>query len=449
MTLTALRFRWVECQLMTLSRCRSLEDLEDALKGLPKDLDATYDRMLDNIREEDRKRAKCILQLIAVARRPLTVHEVNEALTVDCEEETIYPKRRMQDPFEILEICSGLLELYRYAYNYVFETDVFRSTEDEVDEETHEETAEETLRFAHFSVKEFLVSSRLSRSILPSSFFAIYEPDAHRFATIVCLIYVISAVETSAFTPKQFPLIQYAARYWYIHVTGTISEIRESLEYNLVIKLFDFPRFRRWLSLYHLDKNEFVPPLLSSALFGLVNVTTVLLEKGANVNASGGLYGSPLQAASWKGHQEIVALLMEKGADVNAAGGLYGSPLQAASLNGHQEIVALLMEKGANVNASGGLNGSPLQAASWNGHQEIVALLMEKGANINAVGGHYGSALQAALLNGHQEIVALLLDKGADVNASGGLYGSALQIASFKGHQEIVALLLEKGAVYP
>lgn len=98
--------------MITLRACKDIEDLETALKELPESLDATYDRILTNIRgEKDRKRAKYALQLIAVAHRPLTVYEVNEALTVDCEEEMINPKRRMRDPHAILEICSGLLEL--------------------------------------------------------------------------------------------------------------------------------------------------------------------------------------------------------------------------------------------------------------------------------------------------------------------------------------------------
>lgn len=83
---------------------------------LPETLDATYDRMLQKIHgEKDRKRAKCALQLVAVAYRPLTLDEINEALTVDCEGEIINRKRRMRDPFGILEICSGLIELYTYA----------------------------------------------------------------------------------------------------------------------------------------------------------------------------------------------------------------------------------------------------------------------------------------------------------------------------------------------
>ncbi|KAJ7358190.1 hypothetical protein DFH08DRAFT_673480, partial [Mycena albidolilacea] len=53
------------------------------------------------------------------------------------------------------------------------------------------------------------------------------------------------------------------------------------------------------------------------------------------------------------GHTAIVSILFEKGADINAAGGHYGSPLQAAAALGHKEIVGIFLEKGANVNAAG------------------------------------------------------------------------------------------------
>jgi ankyrin repeat protein len=65
---------------------------------------------------------------------------------------------------------------------------------------------------------------------------------------------------------------------------------------------------------------------------------TLLLEKGADVNAQGGHYGNALQAAANGGHDSVVTLLLEKGADVNAQGGHYGNALQAASM----EVMTLL-----------------------------------------------------------------------------------------------------------
>ena len=113
-----IRFRWVECQLKTLKGCRDIEDIEDTLNDLPVDLDATYNRILNNIvKDKDRKRAQCVLRLMAVAYRPFTVAEMNEALIVDCEQEKINPKRRMRDPSAILDICSGLIELSECGFH--------------------------------------------------------------------------------------------------------------------------------------------------------------------------------------------------------------------------------------------------------------------------------------------------------------------------------------------
>lgn len=46
-----------------------------------------------------------------------------------------------------------------------------------------------------------------------------------------------------------------------------------------------------------------------------------------------------LHAASARGQDEAAALLLEKGANVDAQGGSYGSALQAASYYGHKGVV--------------------------------------------------------------------------------------------------------------
>jgi ankyrin repeat protein len=75
---------------------------------------------------------------------------------------------------------------------------------------------------------------------------------------------------------------------------------------------------------------------------------TLLLEKGADINAQGGHYGNALQAASYFGHYEIVTLFLEKDADINARGGPVDNALQAASYKTYYDIVTLLLEKDAN-----------------------------------------------------------------------------------------------------
>ena len=86
-----------------------------------------------------------------------------------------------------------------------------------------------------------------------------------------------------------------------------------------------------------------------------------------------------LMWACGEGHEKVVQMLLEKGQDVNAHGGKYGSALQAASARGHETVVQMLLEKGADVNAHGGKYGSALQAASVCGHENVVRMLINAG----------------------------------------------------------------------
>ena len=217
---------------------------------------------------------------------------------------------------------------------------------------------------------------------------------------------------------------------------------------------FGFLSFMKACELSSTDLNQ--RQLLDDAEYTLLHIAAeegkdqvvrMLLDKGADVNAQGGLYSNALQAASYRGHDRIVQILLDKGADINAQGGDYGNALKVASSEGHDRIVQILLDKGADVNAQCGLYGSALQVASSKRHDRIVQILLDKEADINAQGGLYGNALQAASYRGHdRRIVQILLDKGADINAQGGLFGNALQAASWGGYDRIVQILLDKGA---
>lgn len=61
-----------------------------------------------------------------------------------------------------------------------------------------------------------------------------------------------------------------------------------------------------------------------------VATTELLLERGADVNVTGGFYASALQAAACSGNVGLVKLLLDSGADCNIQGGLHGTALKAA-----------------------------------------------------------------------------------------------------------------------
>src|SRR5215475_10661318 len=93
------RFRWVECQLQELRRCRNIGAVNRALTQLPETLDKTYDRILNNINgHENREMARCVLNLLAVCHYPLKVSEVAAVMVVDCESKVVDENRQLLDP---------------------------------------------------------------------------------------------------------------------------------------------------------------------------------------------------------------------------------------------------------------------------------------------------------------------------------------------------------------
>ena len=99
------------------------------------------------------------------------------------------------------------------------------------------------------------------------------------------------------------------------------------------------------------------------------------LAAGTDVNAKAS-NGTPLHLAATFGHKEIAELLIDKGADVNAVGGLLGwTPLHWAASEGRKEVAELLIAKGANVNAKDDHGETPLDYDEG----EIADLLRKHG----------------------------------------------------------------------
>ena len=87
---------------------------------------------------------------------------------------------------------------------------------------------------------------------------------------------------------------------------------------------------------------------------------------------------SALHEEASQGHDTTVRLLLEKGVEVNAQGGCYGSAQQAAAMAGHDTIVRLILKHGADMNAQGGYYGNALQAAVESDHEAILRLLIRR-----------------------------------------------------------------------
>ncbi|KAI4598147.1 hypothetical protein KJ359_003030 [Pestalotiopsis sp. 9143b] len=189
-------------------------------------------------------------------------------------------------------------------------------------------------------------------------------------------------------------------------------------------------------------------PIQIAALEGNKRIIQLLIDEGADINAPGGVYGNALEFATAFGDAEIIKLLIDLGADINSEGGRYGGALQAAAFSGDTTIMALLLSHDANIEADGGDFGNALYAASSGGQLAMVEFLLERGANPNADVGYYGNPLQAAAAShiANLDVVKLLVARGCDVNAEGGGYGNALCAALAFSRFSVAKYLLENGA---
>ena len=87
------------------------------------------------------------------------------------------------------------------------------------------------------------------------------------------------------------------------------------------------------------------------------------------------------------GRLEITKLLIERGADINAKRNRGGTALMTASGYGQLEITKLLIERGADINAKDNNDQTACMLAAWRGRIETVKLLIDKGADINIPSG--------------------------------------------------------------
>lgn len=252
------------------------------------------------------------------------------------------------------------------------------------------------VRLAHFSVKEYLVSSRvnIARYSLPFQ-------GSHDTLAKCCLVYLLRLDVDEwerPFLESEFPLARYAAEHWMQHARASENPSQQQQDLSIALLTQDTAAFSTWNLLFDIDDSlsaarsiqeqpcKLPSPLYAASFGNLTHIVRAMLDAGADANIQGGRLKNALQVASLRGHEEVVQLLLNGGADVNYTkeAGLHGNALQAAASSGHEKVVKLLLAAGADVNTQGGIYGDALQVASGFGNENVVQLLLAAGAKVNA-----------------------------------------------------------------
>ena len=421
------------CQLQYLRHCLR-QRIRRALDELPDTLDETYDRTLEEIGKQNWEYAHRLFQCVAAAARPLRVEELAEFLAFDFDTDstpTLQEDWREEDPAHaVRSTCSSLLAIV------------------EVD-------GSSVIQFSHFSVKEYLTSTRLAESKDTISRFHVSMTLAHTIIAQACLgvlVHIDASVTKDDL--ERFPLAKYAAEHWVGH--GRFQDVSSKIQDGMK-RLFDPDNHHLsvWVWIYdpklgsiaassEYPSQDMATPLHYAAYWGLHEIAQFLIvERSKDVDALGfPLDETPLSVASRQGYPEVARVLLEHGADPDTIDDEGSSPLYSASAEGHVEGVRVLLEHGADVDSLVVSGDTALHTASMDGHVAVARLLLENGLDANVKDDNDYTPLHWATSDG---IARVLLEYGADLNARNSRNETPLYGVMSCDGAEAARVLLENG----
>ena len=470
------RFQWVVCQLDTVARCLSVAELRKALHDLPKGLDDTYARILSRI-DGVGKHASVfrILQFLIYSKESLSVRQIAETVALDpYKKPYIDPSKRWPKAEEVLSMCSGLV---------IEQVDSDGPVPGQPTGLAHFSIQEFLLspRILEGPAKNWFIDGNDADAFMTRAYLAhlLHFDDIDITRNTWNLLQKDYPLANTAAAC----LMQYARRVEESDCTGRspILElfVTKGTAFLAFLKLRDGDGAAKDAREAAQDNTGLWPSALhTAARYGLCETVKQMLDLGAEVDARSNmelrfvafspganypahlsLGATALIQASYYGHARVVGLLLERKADVNARGGVFGNALATAILGpfdgyeddyGDIEVVRLLLDNGADVNADCGLqkDATLLQEAlavygSHNSKQEIVELLIDYGADVDAPS-PFGSLLEFTTRKDHNVIALKLLKNGISLEDPRGI--NALVWASrSQASEELILALLARG----
>lgn len=384
---------WVHLQILAICLEQTVENVRSALSTLPQGLDETYSRILKNIAENQSPRTgyavDMILKWILYAEDLCSPELIIGVLAVTPGEAA--PDTSSWTLEKILHIC----------HNFV----VYDQTLD-------------ILRFAHFSVHEFLAHQ-------PT-----YEPEPCQTAIAeVCLTVLTYSSESSPDTA----LRTYSTVHWTAHLrlSGRGSKTLEDLWKGFLSpQVTPSPAYQSWGTRFLKKENRgqytsplqatvgVVPPLWVACYYQLNVVFKFLLENGAIVDCQSKTMDIPFGHAASKGYIDFVRLLIQKDAGNSSHQNSRGLTALALAVEGnHMAVVTILLqEEGVELNTKDRWGDTPLATASRCGFNDIVHLMLERdGVELNALNSDGMTPLGQASASGCANVVQVLLKKGVEL----------------------------------
>lgn len=332
-------------------------DIEDLLSQLPSGIFDAYEKILS--RSQNKKRARCLLQIIIAATRPLTLDEVNCSLVLQEQEFKNYDslKSRLWRPDNFKRTVKNLCGLFVSVYD-------------------------NKVSLMHQTAREFLTSPEL-QNVWQGS---IDVPLAHSTIFLSCVRLLslkdINMTAQSTSGGKALSFMSYAAENWTLHYNSQDGSKRDALcEKARELCRISKGHIPIWVEVWKADFGLpwsylfYWTDLTLASYFGLLEVAVhIVSREDVDINSQGGYFGTAVKAAAAQGHSDLVQTLLRRGANCDTGGGPFRTALLAAASKGHLSTVRCLLNSGAKVTQEVVMAGANCNEA---GAKEVMALLLD------------------------------------------------------------------------
>lgn len=413
---------------------KTVKEIESIITTLPTSITEAYEQILS--KSKDHPMVRKAISIILVASRPLTLSEMNVAVSMD---DTIHNFNDLdleqEQYFESrLRSWCGLFITIHHG----------------------------RIDFLHQTARDFLLADLASsRSITPGLQWeqSITIREAQTVLADICVLYLglFNSLDIMGERDQlhgAHAFLEYSAKNWNTHLRESHIKNNSAILQS-VLKICDAnsKSYSAWFGLFWqttgLQPTEHFTDLMIASYCGHTIVAKLCLENGADIEARDTAHArTPLLWASTEGRDDVVKLLIEKGADIDA-NERGRTPLLWAAKQGYDTTVRLLLEAKAEVEVKDTAYGqTPLLWATKSRYEAVVKVLLENKANTEARDATFDQTpLMWAAENGYDTIVRLLLEGGADIEAKDNVYGrTSVLLATSSGRDTTIKLLIQKGA---